>query len=246
MNLLKYCIVPGWPTPANVKALQTTRKGGTSRPPFDSLNLGDHVSDDPLSVARNRMLLEPLLPSEPVWLKQVHGTNVIDAGQASCLPTGDASFTTHKGAVCVVMTADCLPILLCDEAGSIVAAVHAGWRGLCAGVVEETVRAMNRPPPSLMAWLGPAIGPTAFEVGEEVREAFVAAQPEAARAFVPAPANSAKYYADIYALGRQRLMALGISKIYGGDFCTYNDRERFYSHRRDNVTGRMGTFVWLT
>jgi YfiH family protein len=245
MNLLESCIVPGWPAPENVKALQTTRRGGISRPPFDSLNLGDHVSDAPQAVARNRMLLEPLLPSEPVWLTQVHGTKAIDAGQASCLPTGDASFTTHKGAVCVVMTADCLPILLCDEAGTCVAAIHAGWRGLCAGVVEETVRAMNRPPQSLMAWLGPAIGPAAFEVGEEVRAAFVARQPQAASAFAVTGAEG-KYLADIYQLARLRLAAPGITRIYGGGLCTYTDGERFFSYRRDGATGRMGTFIWLT
>jgi hypothetical protein len=189
------------------------------------------------------MLLEPLLPSEPVWLNQVHGVTVIDAGQASCLPQADAIITTHHGAVCVVMTADCLPVLLCDEQGTVVGAAHAGWRGLCDGVIESTVAAMNVPPATLMAWLGPAIGPTAFEVGDEVRSAFVAKQAQAATAFVPGAGG--KWMADIYQLARLRLQALGIQRIYGGDLCTYRDPQRFFSYRRDGVTGRMGTFIWL-
>ena len=190
------------------------------------------------------MLLAPLLPSEPVWLNQVHGITVADAGRAGCLPEADASVSTHPGAVCVVMTADCLPILLCDEQGSVVGAAHAGWRGLCDGVIEATVSAMNVPAPTLMAWLGPAIGSTVFEVGDEVRTAFVAKQPQAAKAFVAAAEG--KWMADIYQLARLRLQALGIHRIYGGDLCTYSDAERFYSYRRDGVTGRMATFIWIS
>src|SRR5512139_1745852 len=145
MSLLEHCIIPDWPAPPNVKALQTTRSGGYSKPPYDSLNLGTHVGDSPLLVNRNRMLLAPLMPSEPVWMNQVHGISVVDAGQAGCVPQGDASVSTHTGAVCVVMTADCLPVLLCDEQGTVVAAAHAGWRGLCDGVIEATVQAMNVP-----------------------------------------------------------------------------------------------------
>lgn len=244
MNLLEHCLIPDWPAPKNVRALQTTRQGGVSAAPYASLNLGDHVGDAPLMVAKNRMLLEPLLPSEPVWLKQVHGTTVVDAAHTSCLPVGDASVSAHAGAVCVVMTADCLPVLLCDEAGSVVGAAHAGWRGLCDGVIEATVRAMNQPPQSLMAWLGPAIGPQAFEVGAEVRAAFVTHQPEAASAFVATGAEE-KYLADICQLARLRLAALGVTSIYGGGLCTYTDSERFFSYRRDGVTGRMGTFIWM-
>ncbi|MDE2309330.1 MAG: peptidoglycan editing factor PgeF, partial [Betaproteobacteria bacterium] len=187
MNLLDHSIIPDWPAPKNVRAMQTTRHGGVSAAPYASLNLGDHVGDAPLAVARNRMLLEPLLPSEPVWLKQVHGTAVVDAGHTTCWPEGDACVSSHSGAVCVVMTADCLPVLLCDAQGSVVGAAHAGWRGLCDGIIESTVRAMNVPPQTLMAWLGPAIGPSAFEVGEEVRAAFIAQQPQAAAAFTPSP-----------------------------------------------------------
>jgi len=243
MSLLEHCIIPDWPAPKNVKALQTTRNGGISAPPYSSLNLGDHVGDAPLAVARNRMLLSPLLPSEPVWLKQVHGTEVIDAAQATCWPQADASFSTHTDAVCAVMTADCLPLLLCDDTGSVVGAAHAGWRGLCDGVIEQTVRAMNVPPHTLMAWLGPAIGPQSFEVGDEVRAAFVSIQPQAAAAFTAGAPG--KWLADIYQLARLRLNALGITRIYSGNLCTYTDRARFFSYRRDGVTGRMGTFIWL-
>ena len=242
--MLRHLITPDWPAPANVRALQTTRKGGVSDSPYASFNLGSHVGDNPLAVSRNRMLLAPLLPSEPVWLNQVHGITVADAGRAGCLPEADASVSTHPGAVCVVMTADCLPILLCDEQGSVVGAAHAGWRGLCDGVIEATVSAMNVPAPTLMAWLGPAIGPTVFEVGDEVRTAFVAKQPQAAQAFVAAAEG--KWMADIYQLARLRLQALGIHRIYGGDLCTYSDAERFYSYRRDGVTGRMATFIWIS
>jgi YfiH family protein len=244
MSLLEHCLLPDWPAPKNVRALQTTRIGGVSLAPYASLNLGDHVGDAPLAVAKNRMKLSPLLPSEPVWLKQVHGTAVVNAATASCLPVGDASVSSHPGAVCVVMTADCLPLLLCDEGGTVVGCVHAGWRGLCDGVIEATVRAMNQPPQSLMAWLGPAIGPQAFEVGAEVRAAFVAQQPQAASAFV-ASGVEGKYLADIYQLARLRLAALGITRIYGGGLCTYSERERFFSYRRDGATGRMGTFIWM-
>jgi len=244
MTLLQHCIVPDWPAPANVKALQSTRKGGASPEPYNSFNLGSHVGDNPLVVNRNRMQLANLMPSEPVWLNQVHGVTVVDAGQAGCLPEADAIVSMYRGAVCVVMTADCLPVLLCDDKGSVVAAAHAGWRGLCDGVLEATVKEMKVPATTLLAWLGPAIGPAGFEVGEEVRAAFIAKQPEAEAAFVPG--NPGKWLADIYQLARLRLYALGIQRIYGGDLCTLSDAERFYSYRRDGVTGRMGTFVWLS
>jgi YfiH family protein len=249
MNLLEHCIIPDWPAPATVKTLQTTRTGGVSVSPYDSFNLGSHVGDNPLAVSRNRMLLAPLLPSEPVWLNQVHGLTVVDVVQAGCLPEADASVSAHPGAVCVVMTADCLPILLCDERGTVVGAAHAGWRSLCDGVIEATVNAMKVPAPTLMAWLGPAIGASRFEVGDEVRAAFIAQQPQAAAAFVPSmsgvPGASGKWLADLYLLAQQRLNARGVTRVYGGGLCTYSDPERFYSYRRDGVTGRMGTFIWL-
>ncbi len=250
MNLHKHCLIPEWPAPKNVRALQTTRHGGVSAAPYASLNLGDHVGDEPLAVAQNRQLLAPLLPSEPVWLRQVHGTAVVDAGHTACWPEGDACVSSHPGAVCVVMTADCLPVLLCDERGSVVAAAHAGWRGLCDGVIEATVQAMNVPPQTLMAWLGPAIGPQAFEVGAEVRASFMARQREAITAFtrpplLPRAGGDEKWLADIYQLARLRLNALSVSRIYGGGLCTHTDAARFYSYRRDGVTGRMGSFIWL-
>lgn len=243
MNLTEHCILPDWPAPANVKSLQTTRAGGASAAPYDSLNLGSHVGDVPLTVARNRMSLNTLLPSEPVWLEQVHGKAVASADAAGCVVTADACIARQRGAVCVVMTADCLPILLCDRAGTVVAAVHAGWKGLAAGVIEATVQAMRVEGAHLMAWFGPAISQAAFEVGAEVRELFVAADSASASAFVASGAE--KFHADLYALARLRLHKLGITQISGGEHCTHRERERFFSYRRDGVTGRMGTLIWL-
>lgn len=243
MNLTDALIFPDWPAPANVKAFQSTRQGGVSAAPYDSLNLGDHVGDSPIAVARNRQLLGALLPSEPLWLEQVHGVAVADADSAECLPIADASIARRSGSVCAVMTADCLPVLLCDKAGTVVAAAHAGWRGLAAGVLEATVSAMAVAPENLMAWLGPAISQSAFEVGAEVRAEFIASDPQAASAFIPG--ESGKYLADIYALARLRLSVLGLAGIYGGDRCTYGEPERFFSYRRDGVTGRQGVFIWL-
>ncbi len=244
MKLPEHCIVPDWPAPENVKTLQTTRHGGISAAPYDTLNLGMHVGDAPHAVAHNRQLLAPLMPSEPVWLEQVHGTVVANADAAECRVQADACIARHRGSVCVVMTADCLPVLLCDDAGTVVGAVHAGWKGLAAGVIEATVKAMNVEPQKLMAWFGPAIGPEAFEVGAEVRAAFVEQQAQAADAFT-AHGDQGKYHADIYLLARQRLNALGITRIHGSNYCTYHQRDKFFSYRRDGVTGRMGTFIWL-
>ena len=248
-------IIPDWPAPENIRTLQTTRNGGVSVAPYDTLNLADHVGDAPMAVERNRKLFNKLLPTEPVWLKQVHGVAVADAAQAACWPEADACVSSHPGAVCVIMTADCLPVLLCNDSGTVVGAAHAGWRGLCDGVIEKTVQAMKVNPESLMAWLGPAISAQAFEVGDEVRAAFIAAQPQAASAFVPsptraesgalAPGEGRKWLADIYQLARLRLHALGITRTYGGGLCTYTDHANFFSYRRDGVTGRMGTFIWL-
>ena len=236
-------IYPDWPAPANVKALQTTRQGGTSFAPYDSLNLGERVADNPMHVATNRQALNRFVPTEPVWLKQVHGIQVIDAAEASRLPQADAAYARVPNAVCTIQTADCLPVLLCDEAGSVVGAAHAGWRGLLGGVIEATVTAMQAPPNRLMAWLGPAIGPQAFEVGSEVRDAFIAHNAQAMQAFIAKP--NAKWLADIYLLAKQRLHKLGIEQVYGGDFCTYTDQARFFSYRRDGVTGRMASMIWL-
>lgn len=235
-------ILPDWPAPANVKALQTTRHGGVSMGVYASLNLGDHVKDLPQHVAANRQLLSAYMPSEPVWLNQVHGIRVIDAALSSCLESADASFTNRKQVVCVTMTADCLPVLLCDQAGTLVAAVHAGWRSLCDGVIEASVTAMPVQADQLMAWLGPAIGPDAFEVGAEVRAQFIAKDAQAASAFKP---QGDKWVGDLYAIARQRLNALGVTQIYGGGRCTYSEPETFFSFRRDGNTGRMGSFIWL-
>lgn len=235
-------ILPDWPAPACVKALQTTRLGGVSQGSYASLNLGDHVKDLPQHVAANRQLLSPYLPSEPVWLNQVHGVRVIDAALSSCLESADASFSTRKQVVCVIMTADCLPVLLCDQAGSMVAAVHAGWRSLCDGVIEATVKAMPVEPARLMAWLGPAIGPQAFEVGSEVRAQFMAQDEQAEHAF---QAHGEKWLGDLYTIARQRLSRLGVTQVYGGGRCTYREPETFFSFRRDGDTGRMASLIWL-
>lgn len=243
MSVIDNCIIPDWPAPKNVHALQTTRIGGVSVAPYHNFNLGDHVGDAAQAVARNRQLLSSILPTEPVWLQQVHGTVVADADSAGCLVQADAAVARRRGSVCVVMTADCLPVLLCDDAGTVVGAAHAGWKGLAAGVIEATVQAMNIAPHKLLAWLGPAISQRAFEVGEDVREAFVAQHAQACEAFIPG-ANG-KWMADIYLLAQQRLHALGISRVYGGEHCTYSDPAHFFSYRRDGVTGRMGTFIWL-
>lgn len=233
-----------WPAPANVRTLITTRKGGVSEAPYDSFNLGTHVGDLPEHVSLNRETLRRFVPDEPAWLNQVHGTRVVDAAaREETPPEADASFSRTPDAVCVIMTADCLPVLLASRDGSVVGAAHAGWRGLCDGVLEATVAAMNEPAANLMAWLGPAIGPDAFEVGAEVRAAFMAHDPAAAQAFTDI--GDGKYLADIYALARQRLAALGVSDVYGGDFCTVIDRERFFSYRRDRTTGRMASLIWL-
>ncbi len=236
-------IVPDWPAPPGVRALITTRAGGASRGAYAGLNLGLRSGDAAGDVARNRASLRQWLPAEPLWLRQVHGTTVVEADTAKGNPEADAALARAPGRVCAALTADCLPLLLCDEAGTIVAAVHAGWRGLCSGVIEQTLRAMECPPQALMAYLGPAIGPLAYEVGAELRQAFVASDAESAAAF--APGRPGKFYADLYALARRRLARSGVVRIYGGGYCTYTERERFYSYRRDGATGRMASLIWM-
>jgi polyphenol oxidase len=236
-------LVPDWPAPSRVRALQTLRSGGCSLAPWDSFNLGDHVGDTSVNVEGNRAALCAQLPTEPVWLKQVHGIDVLDVGKGPATQEADAAFSRDSGAVCAVMTADCLPVLLCDRAGTVVAAAHAGWRGLAAGVIEATISTMAVPPGELLAWLGPAIGPSAFEVGDEVRAAFVAQDVLAGNAFVAH--GPEKWLADIYLLARQRLIAAGVTSISGGGRCTVSEAEDFFSYRRDGVTGRMASLVWL-
>ncbi len=241
--ILKTMIFPDWPAPAQVRAVSTTRRGGVGAPPFDSLNLAYHVDDDPNHVAANRReLIRALaLPTEPGWLNQVHGDTVVTP---ECAPVeADAAFTREPGRVCVVMTADCLPVLLCDRGGHCVAAVHAGWRGLAGGVIGASVQRMEREPSEILAWLGPAIGPEVFEVGEEVRAAFLDQEPGNDVCFRPSPEG--RWLADIYGLARRQLEKLGVTAIYGGTWCTFTDAERFFSYRREHRTGRMASLIWL-
>lgn len=235
-------LMPQWPAPAKVKTSVTTRSGGVSVAPYDTLNLGEHVGDDPRAVAKNRQRLVSLLGCKPAWLQQVHGVAVVEANPAAVLEA-DASWTEIPGVACAVMTADCLPVLFCDRAGTRVAAAHAGWRGLAGGVLEATLDELAVPADQVLVWLGPAIGPQAFEVGAEVREAFVGQQAQAAAAFQPS-VNSGKFMADIYQLARIRLAACGVEAVYGGDFCTVTD-PRFFSYRRSAQTGRFASLIWL-
>lgn len=257
-------IVPDWPAPAGVRALVTSRAGGVSQPPYASMNLAAHVGDDAAAVAENRRILRQSLPAEPLWLQQVHGTRVVEL----CLPpaaatvdarvwqTGplapeaDASFTRQAGQVCAVLTADCLPVLFCDRGGTVVAAAHAGWRGLAGGVLEATVAAMAVAPADILAWLGPAIGADRFEVGPEVRQIFVEYNPLAGIAFRPALPGTLdeaprKWLADLGLLARIRLADVGVERVYADTSCTYRDAGRFFSYRRDGCTGRMASLIWL-
>ncbi|AOS41130.1 laccase [Pseudomonas brassicacearum] len=235
-------LIPDWPAPARVKACVTTRAGGVSLAPFDSLNLGDHVGDDPVAVAENRRRLTDQFAITPAWLQQVHGIAVVEADPAQ-VAAADASWTDTPGIACTAMTADCLPVLFCNRAGTRVAAAHAGWRGLANGVLEATLDSLAVPADEILAWLGPAIGPQAFEVGPEVREAFIAQLPQAAQAFTASP-NAGKFLADIYALARLRLAARGVTAVYGGGLCTVTD-PRFFSYRRKPRTGRFASLIWI-
>ena len=236
-------IEPDWPAPRSVKALVTTRNGGVSRGPYASLNLGIRVGDDAQAVRENRARLRALLPSEPRWLQQMHGIDVVQADRTEGEASADAAFTRIAGVVCAVQVADCLPVVLCDRAGTCVAAAHAGWRGLSAGVLEQTVSTLGLPPGELMAWLGPAIGPHKFEVGADVFEKFTAHDRAASAAFEPM--RNGKWFADLYTLARRRLSRAGVTAVFGGGLCTFSDPARFFSHRRDHVTGRQGAFVWI-
>lgn len=238
-----------WPAPAWVQAVATTRAGGVSTGAYASLNLGEHVDDEPAAVRRNRELLrfKLALPSDPVWLQQVHGTVVVDAGAATTTVTADASWTRATGVVCAVLTADCLPVVFCNSPGTHVAVAHAGWRGLSGGVLEATVAALvaaGASADSLLAWLGPAIGPESYEVGADVRDAFLRADPAAEAAFHAHRPGHWRF--DLYAVARLRLRRAGVTAVSGGDHCTLAEPARFFSHRRDRVTGRQATLVWLT
>lgn len=245
---------PDWPVPDGIHAAVTTRGGGVSEGAFGSLNLAGHVGDDPGAVAENRARLAArlALPVEPAWLEQIHGTTVA-AAEYGPGQTADAAVARDPEVVCAVLTADCLPVLFCHPDSGTVAAAHAGWRGLADGVLAETVAAMGVPPEEILAWLGPAIGPDAFAVGPEVRDAFEARDPEAAAAFVegekgtvPSPENGdGPLFADIYQLARLDLRRAGVAAVYGGGHCTVTEADRFFSYRRDGgVTGRMATLIW--
>jgi YfiH family protein len=252
-------IRPAWPDlPAGVGALATTRKGGVSAGPYHDgeggggLNLGLHVADDAAAVRANRARLRALLPGDPAWIAQVHGADVVDAGlvrPGAPVRTGDASFATGAGTVCAILTADCLPVLFADLDGKVVGAAHAGWRGLAGGVLGATVAAMRTAGAGeITAWLGPAIGPDAFEVGAEVRTAFEAAldaEDGENAAFRPYPGREGKYLADIYALARRMLARDGVTRVHGGERCTFSEAAQFYSYRRDGVSGRQASLIWI-
>ncbi|MCP5149459.1 MAG: peptidoglycan editing factor PgeF [Ectothiorhodospiraceae bacterium] len=237
---------PSWPAPAWVRAVATTRGGGVSVGPFASLNLGGAAGDDPASVGTNRDRLRAALdlPAEPCWLAQEHGTTVVEAGDDARGAPADGSVAHAAGVVCAVLTADCLPVLLVDTRNRAVAAVHAGWRGLAAGVLERGVDALAGQPTDVLAWIGPAIGPAAYEVGDEVRHAFVSDDPLATAAFRPSPRG--RWLADLPALGRARLARAGVTSVHGGEHCTLSAPDRFFSYRRDGTTGRMATLIWIT
>ena len=263
-------ITPDWPAPPAVRVVTTTRSGGVSRAPYASLNLAAKTGDVPTAVARNRMMVVSTLgfDREPCWLDQVHGSDVVRAARYATAPQADASVGDAGSPPCAVLTADCLPVVLCDVAGTRIGVAHAGWRGLAGGVIERCVAAMERPAGELLAWLGPAIGAESYEVGPEVREACLAADPGAWRAFAPRapdrdeggpltpnrseggppapPAPRAdRWLADLYGIAGRRLESLGIERVCGGGFCTFRDADRFFSHRRDGVTGRFATLAWI-
>ena len=253
-----YLVIPDWPdAPANIGALATTRQGGVSSAPYDDgsggggFNLGLHVGDDPAAVGENRARLQAHLPGRPAWIAQVHGAAVVDAatvGPGQPIRTGDASIATGTGVVCAILTADCLPVLFADTGGRVVGAAHAGWRGLAGGVLGQTLAAMRGAGAGdITAWMGPAIGPTAFEVGQDVFDSFAQALPrhDIGFAFVRHPERGGKYTADMFALARLMLEADGVTSVAGGLHCTAAERDRFYSYRRDGVTGRQASLIWL-
>ncbi len=245
MSLPEDWIVPEWPAPARVRAFVTTRHGGVSRGEHGTLNLGSRCGDEPAAVARNREIVRAHLPSAPRWMVQVHGNEVadLDIYRENDVPKADAAIASMPGRVATVLTADCMPVLVADLDGKRVGVAHAGWRGMSAGVIENVVRALGVPASRVVAWLGPAIGPRAFEVGAEVKDAFERFDPEAADAFQAGAPG--KYQADLYLLARQRLRRAGVREVHGGGFCTHGEAARFFSYRRARDSGRMGAFIWL-
>jgi YfiH family protein len=258
LNPLQY-LVPDWPgCPAGVNAVTTLRRGGVSEGGFASFNLAGHVGDDPAAVVHNRQLLREQLglPDEPVWLNQVHGNRVLnleqDLKQPAPPPDADASTTRDAGRVCAVLTADCLPVFICNTDGTEVAVAHAGWRGLHAGIISATIATMYSTPDDLLVFLGPAIGPKTFEVGEEVRDAFLDRDKNNARAFIPTTGDLARqdskrhFLCDMYQLARIECAHAGVKQVSGGNHCTYTESEKFYSYRRETRCGRMASLIWLT
>lgn len=243
MNVL----YPNWQAPNNIHALTTFRQGGVSKAPYDSFNLGDHVEDDQNAVKINRTLLTKsfALPQYPFFLTQTHSIRVLTLPYAGDDFNADAVYTKHANQVCLVMTADCLPVLFCNKQGSEVAAAHAGWRGLCDGILEETIKHFQCPREDIIAWFGPAIGPTAFQVGHDVVVQFVEQDAQAEQAFMPDPNETGKYLGNLYQIATQRLHNMGVTQINGGEHCTYVEKDRFFSFRRDGKTGRMASLIWF-
>ena len=249
-------IEPSWTVPKQILAFCTTRQGGRSKAPFNSLNLGLNAGDEAADVHQNRAILRSALPTEPLWLKQIHGITISTPSSRSALGNGpfvaDASVTNIPNEVLAILTADCMPVLFASKSGDVIGAAHAGWRGLSGGVLENTINEMIALSPGLRAsdisaWMGPAIGPSAFEVGEDVLQAFAPqGQGTLSKAFMPIVESPGKYLANLYLLARDRLKALGIDQVDGGEFCTVNDPERFFSYRRDKVTGRFASFIWIS
>ena len=252
MNIIR----PVWPAPASIHSLVTTRQAGSSSSPYDSLNLGDHVGDDPSSVIANREALRKYLPAEPLWLKQTHSITVSTPKNRVQFSSGpleaDAAVSNVPEDVLVILTADCLPVLLTSADGKVIGAAHAGWRGLCDGILENTVSEMLKlsdqsSAADWIAWMGPAIGPESFEVGQDVVGRFAeSGVHDMKKCFVPITNKPGKYFADIYQLARERLMTVGVNAIYGGDLCTVQDGGRFFSYRRDGVTGRFASLIWIS
>ena len=252
MEMPKQFITPDWDVPVNIKSLVTTRQGGYSQSPYDSFNLGIHVDDDPLSVKKNRKILADQCPSEPVWLNQVHSNIVLDAAEIKNLTDADGSYTLQKNIVSVVLTADCLPVLVCTRQGDAVAALHAGWRGLLNGVLEQGIskllKASRHAAKDCLIWFGPAISSENFEVGREVRDAFLqksADKKSIEQCFSKIPAKQDKFMADMVQLAQYRLSQIGVENFSTGHYCSYRDKEQFFSYRRDGITGRMASLIWI-
>tara|TARA_Y100001936_G_C16079765_1_gene676791 strand:- start:936 stop:1670 length:735 start_codon:yes stop_codon:yes gene_type:complete len=239
-------IIPNWPAPPNIQALFTTRLGGISKGKYESFNLGNHVGDTSYAVNFNREKLFGSIPNKPKWLNQIHGSTPIWVDKNTNSPKGDAALSKTANIVCGILTADCLPVFLCDETGTVVGIAHAGWRGLISEIIEKTVAEMRKESNDIIAYLGPAIGPNYFEIGEEIRSSFIKKDKKSISAFTPSPRENKKWLANIFLLARHRLIRAGVTKIYSHEECTYSNPNKFFSYRRDGITGRMAGLIWLT